>query len=78
MSSTFSPAGLETNDNGTPCPSIKGAFSLENILGENHEFVEHMPATSTLSDRAATGWDEEEIEKLIAEDYCVECEGLHT
>jgi len=73
MSSTLSPAGLETNDNGIACPSTKGAFLLENILGENHEFVEHPAA----SDRAATGWDEEEIERPVAEGYCVECEGMH-
>lgn len=75
MSSTPSPAGLETNDNEIACPSTKGAFLLENILGENHESVEY-PGASTTADRAATGWDEEEIERPVAEGYCVECEGL--
>jgi hypothetical protein len=48
-----------------------GTFSLENILGENHEFIEHP---------GSKGWDEETPEGTVAEGFCVECEGyiLHS
>jgi hypothetical protein len=48
-------------------------FSLENILGENHDAVEH-PGTNGVS---TTGWDdlEETPENAIAEGFCIECEG---
>ncbi|KAJ8515796.1 hypothetical protein ONZ45_g6835 [Pleurotus djamor] len=46
-------------------------FSLENILGENHDTIEH----PTVKDGPTGGWDEEEAsEKPVAEGYCVECE----
>jgi hypothetical protein len=51
---------------GTP----NGVFSLENILGENHEFIEHPGCNGEI-----TGWDEEIPEKAAVEGYCVECEG---
>ncbi|KIJ69795.1 hypothetical protein HYDPIDRAFT_77951 [Hydnomerulius pinastri MD-312] len=54
-----------------------GTFSLENILGENHETLEHpglkqqeLDASST----AAAGWDEESVDRPPAEGFCVECE----
>lgn len=47
------------------------AFSLENILGENHDAVEH-PGTNGVS---AIGWDEEVPEKAVSEGFCIECEG---
>lgn len=46
------------------------AFSLENILGENHDAVEH-PGTNGVS---AIGWDEEVPEKAVSEGFCIECE----
>jgi hypothetical protein len=47
------------------------AFNLENILGENHDAVEH-PGTNGAP---ATGWDEETPEVAAVEGFCVECEG---
>jgi hypothetical protein len=46
-------------------------FSLENILGENHDAVEH-PGTNGVS---AAMWDEETPETTVAEGFCIECEG---
>lgn len=52
-------------------------FSLENILGNNHDAVERpeskrqeLDASST----AAEGWDEETVDRPTTEGYCVECE----
>ncbi|KAI6135203.1 hypothetical protein EDD17DRAFT_46258 [Pisolithus thermaeus] len=52
-------------------------FSLENILGDNHDAVQHprlkrreLDASST----AAEGWDEESVDRPNTEGYCVECE----
>ena len=53
----------------------KQAFSLENILGDDHENIEH-PATATNeASGAASGWDEEAGQEHIALGFCVECEG---
>ena len=53
----------------------KQAFSLENILGDNHENIEH-PATATNeAANVAGGWDEEAGQEHIALGFCVECEG---
>ncbi|KAI6152393.1 hypothetical protein BKA82DRAFT_4328340 [Pisolithus tinctorius] len=43
-------------------------FSLENILGDNHDA--ELDASST----AAEGWDEETVDRPTTEGYCVECE----
>ena len=72
MSGSPPPPGLKldsTEANGSK------SFSLENILGKNHDTVEHPGTEHT---QAATGWDEEETEKPLAEGYCVECEGMST
>ncbi|KAF8338546.1 hypothetical protein F5887DRAFT_982716 [Amanita rubescens] len=45
-------------------------FSLENILGENPEDVQHPNGTQG----EATGWDEESTERPLAEGFCIECE----
>jgi hypothetical protein len=47
-------------------------FSLENILGENPEDVQHPNGTQGSE---ATGWDEESTERPLAEGFCIECEG---
>lgn len=75
MSEPSPPPGLgpAPETNGTSIPPTNGAFSLENILGENHDIVEHPGADTATSN--ATGWDEEDIETPLAEGYCVECEG---
>jgi hypothetical protein len=67
MSETCSTHGLEPGTNASPISAANGSFSLENILGENHDAV----ATTV----APTGWDEEDIERPLIEGYCVECEG---
>ena len=72
MSETTPPPGLDTTREANGSKS-NGTFSLENILGENHDAVEHPGPKHT---QAATGWDEEETEKPLAEGYCVECEGV--
>ena len=50
-------------------PSGNGPlFSLENILGDDHEKLEH-------PDVRPEGWDEEDAEREAEHGYCVECEG---
>ena len=48
-----------------------GAFSLENILGDDHESLKH----PGVLDGPALGWDEESQEEPAPEGFCVECEG---
>jgi hypothetical protein len=43
-------------------------YSLENILGDDHEKLEH-------PDVRPEGWDEEGAEREAEHGYCVECEG---
>jgi hypothetical protein len=76
MSSTPPDVESEANVDGTPDGPTKGSFSLENILGEDHDDVEH-PSIPT-SKGTATGWDEEQIENPLLDGYCIECEGLHS
>lgn len=75
MSETDTPTVLD------PVPAIddvsmkatNGAFSLANILGENHEQVEN--SEIDLAASKGTGWDEEDTTAPVAEGFCVECEG---
>ncbi|KAK7062122.1 hypothetical protein R3P38DRAFT_2833542 [Favolaschia claudopus] len=46
------------------------AFSLDNILSENHENVE----PEVINGAPVGGWDEEEVSKPVEEGTCVECE----
>lgn len=55
----------------TAKPSNPIAFSLETILSDNHDAVEH-PGTNGV---APSGWDEEIPEHVAVEGFCVECEG---
>jgi hypothetical protein len=55
------PSAAESHGNGP-------LFSLENILGDEHEKLEHPHIKPE-------GWDEEEIEREVAHGYCIECEG---
>jgi hypothetical protein len=43
-------------------------YSLENILGDEHDKLEH-------PDVRPEGWDEEGAEREAPHGYCVECEG---
>ncbi|KAI0296092.1 hypothetical protein B0F90DRAFT_1811346 [Multifurca ochricompacta] len=53
-------SGTESHGNGP-------LFSLETILGNDHEKLEH-------PDVRPEGWDEEATEREVAHGYCVECE----
>ncbi|PPQ75909.1 hypothetical protein CVT26_000174, partial [Gymnopilus dilepis] len=75
MSASPAPPGLEpsSESNASSSATTSGAFSLQNILSENHdEIPEQTPANR--SEGASGGWDEEETEKPVAEGYCIECE----
>jgi hypothetical protein len=65
----------ESVDENTPVPISNPinvpTFSLENILGENHDAVEH-PGTNDVS---AAMWDEETPETTVPDGFCIECEG---
>lgn len=65
MQSSTDVSATETNPPGRD-------FSLENILGENPEDVQHPNGTTQ---GEATGWDEESTERPLAEGFCIECEG---
>lgn len=52
-------------------PPNLGAFSLENILGQDHELLEH----PGIKEPPAEGLDQEAPEISVAEGFCVECEG---
>lgn len=67
----MSDSGLETGTNGSPISAANGAFSLENILGENHDAVQDLATRVAPSTN-----DEEDIEHPVIEGYCVECEGI--
>jgi len=66
-------------ENGANLPTESGAtFSLENILGNNHDELEHPGLKQQELDAHATaakGWDEESANRPAAEGFCVECEG---
>ncbi|KAJ3719490.1 hypothetical protein C8R42DRAFT_609835 [Lentinula raphanica] len=59
---------LQNGSNGT---TTNGTFSLKNILGDEHEEIENDPK---LNGQTSGGWDEEAIERPLAEGYCIECE----
>jgi hypothetical protein len=52
------------------------AFSLENILSDNHHAVEHPTVTGGVASTPAEGWDEEGTERPPIDGYCIECEGM--
>ncbi|KAI9510542.1 hypothetical protein F5148DRAFT_1178572 [Russula earlei] len=53
-------SGPESHSNGP-------LFSLENILSDDHDKLEHPHIRPE-------GWDEEDMERQVAHGYCVECE----
>ena len=71
MSEASSPPGLQLSTNGSSVNAANGTLSLEHILGENHDAIQHLTTGAAL----ATGWDEEDTERPLVEGYCVECEG---
>ncbi|EMD40428.1 hypothetical protein CERSUDRAFT_111030 [Gelatoporia subvermispora B] len=52
-----------------PVQAKSAGFSLETILGDDHEQIEHPSAKD-----APEGWDEEEHQMHVAQGFCVECE----
>jgi len=68
------PPGLENSANDSKGQSTNGAFSQENILGENHDSTEDTGVAN--AGPVAAGWHEEETEKPLVEGYCVEREGM--
>lgn len=50
-------------------------FSLENILNDKHDTIEHPTAMGDVATGPAEGWDEEDVDKPPVEGYCIECEG---
>lgn len=62
---------VEPGTNASSIIAANGAFSLENILGEDHDAVQHLAARVA----PTTRWDEEDIERPLIEGYCIECEG---
>ena len=60
--------------NASPISAANGAFSLENILGENHDAVQDLATRDAPTTRSDD--EGEDIERsVIIEGYCVECEG---
>ncbi|XP_006456764.1 hypothetical protein AGABI2DRAFT_211866 [Agaricus bisporus var. bisporus H97] len=49
-------------------------FSLENILNDKHDTIEHPTAMGDVATGPAEGWDEEDVDKPPVEGYCIECE----
>jgi hypothetical protein len=77
MAVNTSSASIEPTSQPDESPS--GNFTLENILGTNHEAVEH-PRLKEKDSGDATGpgegWDEESAVRPAADGFCVECEGV--
>lgn len=65
MSETSVPVAIPVDGAEAAAPTL-ATFTLENILGENHENIESSHAE---------GWDEETVEKPVLEGFCIECEG---
>lgn len=64
MSETSVPVAIPVDGAEAAAPTL-ATFTLENILGENHENIESSHAE---------GWDEETVEKPVLEGFCIECE----
>lgn len=72
------PANSVATENDAKSPESGVAFSLDNILGDNHDKLEHPGLKQQELDALATaaeGWDEESANRPAAEGFCVECEG---
>lgn len=54
-------------------PAAPSAFSLDTILSDKSETLEH----PDFKDKSDGGWDEESTEHIAAEGFCIECEGEH-
>jgi len=64
-------------------PEIQGSveFSLEHILGDDHDALDHpglKRQEPNCTSTAAEGWDEESINMPPIEGYCIECEGEYS
>ncbi|KAG7097356.1 hypothetical protein E1B28_004707 [Marasmius oreades] len=65
--------GVDSHPTESKTCTPKASFSLENILGNDHESIEH-PGAVNGSGSVASGWDEEQTKRPISDGYCVECE----
>ncbi|KAJ8582217.1 hypothetical protein M405DRAFT_831025 [Rhizopogon salebrosus TDB-379] len=77
MAINTSSASVETTSQSAESKNDHDTFTLENILGSNHEAVEHPRLKENDLDGAtgpAEGWDEESVSRPAAEGFCVECE----
>lgn len=64
-------SGDKENAVGTPEPTTPSAFSLDTILNDNSETLEH----PDFKDKPDGGWDEESTERTASEGFRIECEG---
>lgn len=53
-------------------------FSLENILSDDHDSIEHPTVIGGVASASTGGWDEEDIDQPPVEGYCIECEGIYS
>ncbi|KAH9854994.1 hypothetical protein C2E23DRAFT_883533 [Lenzites betulinus] len=68
------PGNTPSHEEAEPKGESSGnTFSLENILGADHENVEH-PTASKEALTPTGGWDEEPVQTKVAQGFCVECE----
>lgn len=66
----MSSESVDTTDNPPPQEKSNG-FSLETILNDDGGTLEH----PDFKGKPGGGWDEEAAENVVAEGFCVECEG---
>lgn len=60
---------MSTEDQAQPAEAgTNGAFSLQNILSDNHSDIE-------APSKASNGLDEDAPERGAEEGFCIECEG---
>jgi hypothetical protein len=71
MATTLSLKDTEITSQPVTIPNV---FSLENILGDGYEWIDH--PENPVSKESAVGWDEETMEgPPETGEFCVECEG---
>lgn len=66
----MSSGSMET-DGTLPKSETNGTFSIDTILNDDTETLEH----PDFKDKPGGGWDEETKEGELPEGFCVECEG---
>ena len=64
-------SGDTENAANSPESAAPAAFSLETILNDDSETLEH----PDFKGEPEKGWDEESTERAASEGFCIECEG---